>query len=85
LIPVSIVKEFLSRINVQPQESQFTKMYRQALIEYDQQHFKNTLDILLQIDRISAGNPYVQRFISLSQQEVSAGHDQSTLQNSTSY
>lgn len=76
LMPVSIAKDFLSRINVQPQESQFTKMYRQALIEYDQQHYKNALDILLQIDRISPGNPYVQRFMSLSQQQVSAGQDQ---------
>jgi hypothetical protein len=46
------------------------------LIEYDQQHYKNALDILLQIDRISPGNPYVQRFMSLSQQQVSAGQDQ---------
>ncbi len=83
LMPVSIVKDFLNRINVQPQESQFTKMYRQALIQYDQQHFRNALDIFLQIDRISPGNPYVQRFTALSQQELSAGHDQTALQNST--
>ena len=79
LMPISIAKDFLNRINVQPQESQFTKMYRQALIEYDQQHYKNALDILLQIDRISPGNPYVQRFMSLSQQQVSAGHDETAL------
>jgi outer membrane protein assembly factor BamD (BamD/ComL family) len=78
-MPISIAKDFLNRINVQPQESQFTKMYRQALIEYDQQHYKNALDILLQIDRISPGNPYVQRFMSLSQQQVSAGHDETAL------
>ena len=80
LMPVSIAKDFLNRINVQPQESQFTKMYRQALIEYDQGHFQNALDTLLQIDRISPGNPYVQRFMSLSQQAISTGHDQTTFQ-----
>ncbi len=77
-LPISIAKEFLSRINVQPHDSDFTSMYRQGLIEYDQQHYKNALNILENINLISPGNYYVQHYMVLSQQEINAGHDLST-------
>lgn len=71
LMPVSVVKEYLSRVDISdPQESQFTKMYLQALIDYDQHNYKNALEILEQINRITPGNPDIEKFISLAQQQV---------------
>jgi outer membrane protein assembly factor BamD (BamD/ComL family) len=60
-------------------------MYKQALTELDQQHYKNALTILQDLDRIAPGNLYVQQKMSFAQSEVSAGHDQTTtsLQNQT--
>jgi hypothetical protein len=76
LEPVSIVKDFLRRINVQPQESEFTRLYRQAWTEYSQQHFKDALDTMVQLSRISPANPYVQSFMSTLQQKVSGSQNQ---------
>jgi serine protease Do len=67
LIPVSIVKDFLNRINVHAQESQFTKMYRQTLLEFEAQNYSRSLEILEQLNRIAPGNPEVQNLISLVQ------------------
>ena len=70
LVPVSIVKDYLNRANVQPTESQFTTMYRQALNEYSTGNFQESLNILQQINALSPNNPYVLDYISKAQQGV---------------
>jgi hypothetical protein len=58
-MPVSLVLKYLDKIHVQPQESQFTKMFRQALIEYDQHQYQKALGILQQINQESPSNPEI--------------------------
>ena len=70
LVPVSIVKDYLNRANVQPIESQFTTMYRQALTEYSAGNFQQSLNILQQINALSPNNPYILNYISKAQQGV---------------
>jgi serine protease Do len=70
LVPVSIVKDYLNRANVQPAESQFTTMYRQALTEYSAGNFQQSLNILQQINALSPNNPYILNYIAKAQQGV---------------
>lgn len=70
LVPVSIVKDYLNRANVQPTESQFTIMYRQALTEYSAGNFQQSLNILQQINALSPNNPYILNYIAKAQQGV---------------
>ena len=70
LVPVSIVKDYLNRANVQPTESQFTTMYRQALTEYSAGNFQQSLNILQQINALSPNNPYILNYIAKAQQGV---------------
>jgi serine protease Do len=72
LIPVSIVKDFLNRINVHPTESQFTKIYRQALIDFQKHDYTKALNALEQLNRISPGNPDVQNLMSSAQSRISS-------------
>ena len=70
LVPVSIVKDYLNRANVQPTESRFTTMYRQALTEYSAGNFQQSLNILQQINALSPNNPYILNYIAKAQQGV---------------
>ncbi len=72
LVPVSIVKDYLNRANVQPTESQFTTMYRQALSEYSAGNFQESLNILEQINALSPNNPYILNYIAKAQQGAAA-------------
>jgi S1-C subfamily serine protease len=72
LVPVSIVKDYLNRANVQPNESQFTTMYRQALTEYSAGDFQESLNILQQINALSPNNPYILNYIAKAQQGAAA-------------
>jgi serine protease Do len=72
LVPVSIVKDYLNRANVQPTESQFTTMYRQALTEYSAGNFQESLNILEQINALSPNNPYILNYIAKAQQGAAA-------------
>lgn len=72
LVPASIVKDFLNRANVQPTESQFTTMYRQALSDYSAGRYQDSLNILQQINALSPNNPYIVDYISRAQQGVAS-------------
>jgi hypothetical protein len=85
LEPVSIEKDFLRRINVQPQESEFTRTYRRACTEYSQQHFKDALDTMVQLSQISRANSYVQSFMLTLQQDVSGSQNQTIATSPSQY
>lgn len=76
LVPVSVVREFLSRINVQPQPSQVTKLYQQALVAASRNHYKEAARLFEQVNILFPGNPYVQQNISATQAAIMAGKDQ---------
>jgi serine protease Do len=75
LVPSSVVFEFLNEINVQPQEGRLTHMYRAALADFDAHHYRAALDKFQQINNLNPGFPFVQKYITDAQGEISAGHD----------
>jgi serine protease Do len=75
LVPVSLVKEFLARINVTPKESVATKLYRESLIEAGKQHYRKAVAILQQLNQLVPSNPYVDKDLSDYQQAILAGKD----------
>jgi len=77
IVPMTIVREFLNQSNIQPQESIFTRLYAQALNQYNQQHYKAALSTLQQVNAISPGNPYVQDYISNAETAIAEGRDRS--------
>jgi len=85
LVPVSIVKDFLNRANVQPTESQFTTLYRQALSEYSAGNFQESLNILQQINALSPNNPYIIDYISRAQQGAATSTTEPTQSNDNNF
>lgn len=77
LVPISIVKDFLNRANVQPTDSQFTTMYRQALTAYANGNYEESLSILQQLNGLSPNNPYVVNYLSRVQQAAGSSSSSS--------
>lgn len=77
LVPITMVKEFLKRNGVEPSMGTVGKLYAQAIDELEKAHYKNALKTFREIDAISPGSPWVQRYISLSQQAITEGKDTS--------
>lgn len=84
LVPVSIVKDFLSRANIQPSDSQFTTMYRQALSEYAVGNYQQALNILQQLNGLSPNNSYVINYLTRAQQAAGVPNTVAPLSNTTS-
>jgi S1-C subfamily serine protease len=75
LVPISVAKQFLSEINVRPQESQLSKLYEQGLAYYDKQQYKNALEKFREVNELNPGYPYVTKYISDSRTAISEGRD----------
>jgi serine protease Do len=78
LVPVSIVKEFLQQVNVQPKESTVTQLYIRALVAYSQHHYRDAQQLFQQVNTLFPGNPWVTGYLSKTQQAILAGQDEST-------
>ena len=78
LIPIGVAKQFLSEINVRPQESQLSKTYEQGLAYYDKQQYKNALEKFREVNELNPGYPYVTKYISDCRTAISEGRDQTT-------
>ena len=63
-VPISIAKQFLNEINVQPSESEFTKQYKQAVSLYNGGDYKGALEILRTINEINPGYPVIADLLS---------------------
>jgi S1-C subfamily serine protease len=74
-VPVTLVKEFLQRKNVQAAPSPATVQYSAALDEFDEKHYKKALRQLQALDRTSPGLPFVADKISATQRRIDAGED----------
>ena len=77
LVPIGVAKQFLTEINVKPQESQLTKLYEQGLVYYDKQQYKNALEKFREVNELNPGYPYVTKYISDSRTAISEGRDKS--------
>ena len=63
-IPISVAKQFLSEINVTPEESSFTSNFKKALSAYNSGDFKTALDLLHSINDTNPGFPVVQDLLA---------------------
>ncbi len=67
-IPISIAKQFLSEINVEPAESTFTKNFNTALSAYNSGDYHTALDLLRGINETNPGFPVVQELLAETRQ-----------------
>jgi serine protease Do len=75
VVPISIVKEFLDRLNVKPARSIVNDGYEAALASYHGGHYRRALEQFTAVDRLSPGHPYIARYVALAQQAVDEGKD----------
>lgn len=78
LMPVSVLKDLLNKINIHPQESITTKMYKQALTELEQQDYSRALNTLQQLDKIIPGNSDIGNYIKQATTILSSEAHQKT-------
>ena len=71
-IPISIAKQFLNEINVQPSESDFTRQFKEAKELFDSEKFAEALNILRTINEINPGYPVVADLLSQASAKVSS-------------
>jgi serine protease Do len=75
LVPIGVARQFLTEINVKPQESQLSKLYEQGLVYYDKHQYKNALEKFREVNELNPGYPYVTKYISDSRTAISEGRD----------
>jgi serine protease Do len=83
LVPISIVKEFLQQVNVQPRESTVSQLYTQALVAYGEHHYRDAQQLFQQVNTLFPGNPWVSHYLSATQQAILAGQDESSPSGTT--
>jgi S1-C subfamily serine protease len=75
LVPIGVARQFLTEINVKPQESQLSKLYEQGLAYYDKHQYKYALEKFREVNELNPGYPYVTKYISDSRTAISEGRD----------
>ncbi|MFG1943997.1 trypsin-like peptidase domain-containing protein [Nonomuraea sp. NPDC048826] len=77
VLPVSIVKEKLGEKNIKPAQALTTTRYNEALNDYFRHYYEDALPKFREVQALFPNHPYVAKYISESQQAISAGKDQS--------
>ena len=73
LIPSSVASEFLNELNVKPQEGRLAKLYKEGLADFDAHRYKRALEKFQQVNNLNPAFPFVQKYITDAQAEISAG------------
>jgi S1-C subfamily serine protease len=76
-VPVSVVREFVTKAGAHPQEGLVTHKYNDALALYDRHWYSDALSEFQQVNSLSPGHPYVQEYITSSQAAIAQGKDRS--------
>lgn len=71
-IPISIARQFLSEINVQPAESAFSADFNKALAAYNSGDYQKALELLRGINETNPGFPVVQELLADARQAEDA-------------
>ncbi len=71
-IPISIAKQFLNEINVEPAESEFSADFNEALEAYNGGDYRKALDLLRGINETNPGFPVVQELLADARQAADA-------------
>ncbi|SBV97942.1 putative Peptidase S1 and S6, chymotrypsin/Hap [uncultured Eubacteriales bacterium] len=80
-VPISIAKQFLNEINVQPSESAFTANFKQALTAYNDGDYRAALELLRGINETNPGFPVVQELLAEARQAADANPQPDTIGN----
>ncbi|MET9067826.1 trypsin-like peptidase domain-containing protein [Streptosporangium sandarakinum] len=78
VLPVGVVKEKLNEKNIKPVESVTTRSYNEALELFFADHYSEALPKFREVQALHPNHPYVARYISDSQQAITAGRDRSS-------
>ncbi|MGW4424347.1 trypsin-like peptidase domain-containing protein [Streptosporangium sp. NPDC004631] len=78
VLPVSIVREKLNEKNITSAESVTTKIYNEALDLFFANHYSEALPKFREVQALHPNHPYVAKYITDSQQAVTAGKDESS-------
>ncbi|MEV5407429.1 trypsin-like peptidase domain-containing protein [Thermopolyspora sp. NPDC052614] len=76
VLPVSIIKEKLNEKNVKPAAALTTTRYNEALDDYFKHWYESALPKFREVQALYPNHPYVAKYISESQQAISAGKDE---------
>ncbi len=77
VVPISVVKEFLGRVNVQYEQGVVSRLYVQAVEKMDRHYYRSALKQLTEINAIAPGLPYIQAYLSEAQKGIADGKDES--------
>lgn len=77
-MPSSVVKEFLSKANVNPAIGPLTTKYREAIDLFNEEHYSAARDKFKQVQDTNGDFPYVKEYIEKSTSNIDAGKDKST-------
>ncbi|TXK43994.1 trypsin-like peptidase domain-containing protein [Nonomuraea sp. C10] len=77
VLPVSIVKEKLGEKNIKAAQATTTTRYNEALNDYFRHYYEDALPKFREVQALFPNHPYVAKYISDTQQAISAGKDQS--------
>jgi serine protease Do len=77
VLPVSIIKEKLGEKNVKPAQALTTTRYNEALNDFFRNYYEDALPKFREVQALFPNHPYVAKYISDTQQAISAGKDES--------
>ncbi len=58
-IPISVAMQFLHELNITPEESSFTRKFKEAKAHFDEGEYRESLEILRNINETNPGYPVV--------------------------
>ncbi|MEU1727528.1 serine protease [Nonomuraea sp. NPDC005692] len=76
VLPVGIIKEKLGEKNVKPAQAITTTRYNEALNDFFRRYYSDALPKFREVQALFPNHPYVAKYISDSQQAISAGKDE---------
>ncbi|MGI5287825.1 S1 family peptidase [Nonomuraea polychroma] len=76
VLPVGIIKEKLGEKNIKPAQTITTTRYNEALNDFFQRHYSAALPKFREVQALFPNHPYVAKYISDTQQAISAGKDE---------
>ncbi|MFI7702271.1 serine protease [Nonomuraea sp. NPDC049480] len=77
VLPVGIIKEKLGEKNIKPAQALTTTRYNEALNDFFRHYYEDALPKFREVQALFPNHPYVAKYISDTQQAISAGKDES--------
>lgn len=78
-VPVSILKEFMTQVNIKNETSEITKEFNKGLQDFEKERYKSALATFLKIEQVNGNFPYIKTYISDCQSNINKGLDKTPL------